>query len=167
MDRVLFEDGRGNIYDENNEQVHVFEMEVDEDEYPLEDVTNFDKYLDSKPLEKSTIAKPSTSTEPAVPESEGKTNRVYRFHKSDVKNHFFFLLSEKNMSIRAAAKELQIPQSTEQTGRPFMLTEDHVRFIIDFLDENPLSILDDMMEGLTSQFADLQIKKSSLHDFVT
>ncbi|KAI8376806.1 hypothetical protein BD560DRAFT_326253, partial [Blakeslea trispora] len=59
MDRVLFEDGRGNINDENNEQVCVFEMEADEDEYPLEDVTNFDKYSDSKPPEKSTKAKPS------------------------------------------------------------------------------------------------------------
>ena len=49
----------GNIYDENNEQVHVFEMEDDEDEYTLEDVTNFNDYLDSKPPEKSTKAKPS------------------------------------------------------------------------------------------------------------
>ncbi|KAI8339816.1 hypothetical protein BD560DRAFT_339385, partial [Blakeslea trispora] len=61
IDRVLF-DGRGNIYDENKEQVHVFEMEVDEDEYPLKDITNFDKYLDSKPPEKSTKAKPSNSS---------------------------------------------------------------------------------------------------------
>lgn len=126
-----------------------------------------------------------------MPESEGETNEVYIFYKSDVKNHFFFLLSEKNMSIRAAAKELQIPQSTAQSwqkkaekagdkeietrvsgsgkkaGGPPVLTEDHARFIIDFLDENPSSVLDDMMEGLTSQFSDLQIKKSSLHDFVT
>ena len=50
----IFEDGRGNIYNENNEQVQVSEMKVDEDEYPLEDVTNFDKYLDSKLPEKPT-----------------------------------------------------------------------------------------------------------------
>ncbi|KAI8372264.1 hypothetical protein EDC96DRAFT_425798, partial [Choanephora cucurbitarum] len=190
MDRVLFEDGRGNIYDENSEQVNVFEMEVDEDEYLLEDVTNFDRYLGSKPPEKSTKAKTSTGTEPAVPESEGETNRLYRSYKSDVKNHFFFLLSEKNMSIRAAAKELQIPQSTAQSwkkkvekagdeeietrasgsgrkaGRPPVLTEGNACFIMDFLDENPSSVLDDMMEGLTSQFVDLQIKKSFLHGFV-
>ncbi|KAI8367219.1 hypothetical protein EDC96DRAFT_574723 [Choanephora cucurbitarum] len=53
------------------------------------------------------------------------------------------------------------------SGRPPVLIENYARFIVDFLDENTSLVLDDKMEGLTSQFDDLQIKKSSPHDFVT
>jgi hypothetical protein len=93
------------------------------------------------------------------------------------------LLYEKNTSVRAAAKELKITQSTAQTwkkkadlagdekldvrktgsgrkvGRLSVFTKEHERFLTNFIDENPSSVLDDMMEGLASQFADLQIKK--------
>jgi hypothetical protein len=41
MNQFLFEDGKGNLRNEQGDQVHVLEMEVDEVEYPLEDVTNY------------------------------------------------------------------------------------------------------------------------------
>ncbi|KAI8636071.1 hypothetical protein BD408DRAFT_331019, partial [Parasitella parasitica] len=52
MDLFIYEDGKGNLNNEEGEKVAVLEMEVDELEYPLEDVTNYNMYLDLKPPEK-------------------------------------------------------------------------------------------------------------------
>jgi hypothetical protein len=52
MDQFLFEDGKGNLLKEEGKQVFVLEMEVDKVEYPLENITDYDKYMDQKPPEK-------------------------------------------------------------------------------------------------------------------
>lgn len=98
---------------------------------------------------------------------------------------------EKNKSIRSAAAELKVPQSTAQSwikkakqagdetleerkagsgrpvGRPPVLTEDHKEFLINLVDEKPSLVLEEMVESLTSQFSDLQIQKSAVHSFIT
>ncbi|KAI8635876.1 hypothetical protein BD408DRAFT_438457 [Parasitella parasitica] len=199
MDQFIYEDGKGNLNNEEGEKVAVLEKEVDELEYPLEDVTNHNMYLDLKPPEKS--VKIEQVQEQADMENEEKTDNsdvsisqpeVKLNYKPEVKNYFFYLIYEKGMSVRAAAQEIKVPQSTTQTwkkkaelagdeemeprqsgsgrkaGRPPVLTEEHQQFLINFIDEKQSSVLDEMMiEGLTSHFAGLTIKKSALHDFVT
>lgn len=195
MDQFIYEDGKGNLHNEEGEQVEVLEMEVDEVEYPLEDVTNYNMYLDLKPPEKP--VKIEQGQEQVDMKSEEKSDsssenkRTHRSYKPEVKNYFFYLIYEKGMSVRAAAQEIKVPQSTAQTwkkkaelagdeemeprqsgsgrkaGRPPVLTEEHQQFLINFIDERPSSVLDEMIEGLTSHFAGLTIKKSALHDFVT
>ena len=48
----LHEDGKGKLYNNIGEEVAVVEMEVDEDSYPLDTVTDFKSYMDMKPPEK-------------------------------------------------------------------------------------------------------------------
>lgn len=46
------EDGIRNMFDEEGDQFVEMKMEVDEVNYPLDNVTNFDQYNDVKPPEK-------------------------------------------------------------------------------------------------------------------
>ncbi|KAI8645759.1 DDE superfamily endonuclease-domain-containing protein [Parasitella parasitica] len=122
MDQFIYEDGKGNLNNEEDEQVAVLEMEVDELEYSLEDVTNYlHMYLDLKPPEKP--VKIEQVQEQADMENEEKTDnspenkRIHRSYKLEAKNYFFYLIYEKGMSVRAAAQEIKVPQSTAQTWK--------------------------------------------------
>lgn len=57
MSTFLYEDGLGNFVGENGEEVVITEMEVDDETYPLDSVTNYDQYIDLKPPEKQFIKK--------------------------------------------------------------------------------------------------------------
>lgn len=106
---------------------------------------------------------------------------------------FYFLVFEKNMSIRGAARELKIPPGTAQTwhtkgveslekgkdlclrkpgsgrpvGRPLTINSEQKEYLIDLIDQKPSIVLDEMMEDFTSRFTDLEISRSSLHKFIT
>lgn len=94
------------------------------------------------------------------------------------------------MSVRGAALKLQIKPRTAQrwvqqdqqnstgrieksvskgksAGEPPKLVEQHRQFLVNLVDEKPALVLDEIMESLTAQFADLDIKKSALHAFLT
>ncbi|CEP10365.1 hypothetical protein [Parasitella parasitica] len=93
------------------------------------------------------------------------------------------------MSVRAAALQLQINPSTAQNwakkdredpqdiiarkkgsgrpGRPSKFNEEHQRFLVNLIDENASIVLDEMMDSLTAQFADLQVSKAALYNFAT
>ncbi|KAI8639923.1 hypothetical protein BD408DRAFT_329630, partial [Parasitella parasitica] len=47
--KVYFEDGRGNTMDEDG--LEPVQMEVDEEAYPLDNITTYDSHLDLKPPE--------------------------------------------------------------------------------------------------------------------
>ncbi|OAD75130.1 Homeodomain-like DNA binding domain-containing transcription factor [Phycomyces blakesleeanus NRRL 1555(-)] len=105
---------------------------------------------------------------------------------------FYFLVFEKNMSIRGAAKELKIPPCTAQTwytkdqksiesgedlylrkpgnerpvGRPLTINSEQKKYLINLIDQKPGIVLDEMMDGLTSQFTNLDISRSSLYKYV-
>lgn len=92
------------------------------------------------------------------------------------------------MSLRAAAAELKIPKSTaydwkkkyeegsdvfsrkegsgRPKGRPAILNEEHQKYLVEMIDENPSLVLDQMMDSLTSQFEDLKVSKTTLYDFI-
>ncbi len=52
MNSFIQEDGMGNMLDEEGDQFVEMKMEVDDVNYPLDDVTNFNQYSDLKPPEK-------------------------------------------------------------------------------------------------------------------
>jgi transposase len=194
MYSILFEDGKGNLVNEEGVEVSVIEMEVDEIEYPLHDITNYGSCLDLKPPEK--LVKTKQEAKECVKEAETQQEssdgkKSYRSYKPDVKNYFFYLVYEKNKSIRSAAAELKVPQITakgwikkaKQAGyesleetkagsgrpvsRPPVLTEDHREFLTNLVGEKPSLVLEEMVESLTSQFSNLHIPKSAVHSFIT
>ncbi|KAI9472267.1 MAG: hypothetical protein EXX96DRAFT_622448 [Benjaminiella poitrasii] len=165
MNQFLFEDGRGNLRNEQRDHVH-------------------------KPAKnKQAEAQSSTKADQVMIESDNVTKNTKRTYKAVVKK--IYLIYEKNMSVRAAAHELKVPQSSAQgwkkkaelagddelktiepgsgrkAGRPSVFTEEHKEFVINFIDSKPSCVFDEMMKSLTSQFADLQIRKLALHEYVT
>ncbi|ORE10883.1 hypothetical protein BCV72DRAFT_189436, partial [Rhizopus microsporus var. microsporus] len=52
MDSFIRKDGKENILDGHGNEVFTVDMEVDDEAYPLEYVTNFNQYLDVKSPEK-------------------------------------------------------------------------------------------------------------------
>lgn len=49
MSQFVYEDGSGNLCDEQGTSVAIIDMEVDNDQYPLANITNFGEYTDLKP----------------------------------------------------------------------------------------------------------------------
>ncbi|KAI9260126.1 hypothetical protein EDC94DRAFT_489178, partial [Helicostylum pulchrum] len=90
------------------------------------------------------------------------------------------------MSIRGAAKELNIPPSTAQNwvnadkktpkdviereegsskavGRPSFLVEEHGKSLHELIDEKPSLVISEIMDEITTKFSGLAISKSALH----
>ena len=188
MSGFVHEDGQGGLFDDNGNEVSIIQMEVDDEMYPLENVTNFDDYNQLKPPEKEERSKGKEKvTEEDVP---AKSSKTYRSYKPFEKERLFYLVKEKGMSTRAAALTLQINPRTAQSwikkdqedpqdlitrksgsgrpvGRPPKLTEEHEKFLINLVDEEASLVLDEMMDNLTTQFTDLKISKTALYNFAT
>ncbi|KAI8378747.1 hypothetical protein EDC96DRAFT_434784 [Choanephora cucurbitarum] len=101
------EDGKGSVFDEyGNEPV---EMEVDNEQFPLEDVTNYDTYIDLKPperLEKMKIVKAEIIAD------QGHSQRKYTRHSDEKKERFFHLVYVRGYTVPEAAKELDVTKRT-------------------------------------------------------
>jgi transposase len=106
---------------------------------------------------------------------------------------FFYLVNEKRMSIRGAAAEIKVSSSTAcnwhkkglesleldediekggargavKMGRPAILNDIHKDYLTSLVDEKSSIVLDEMMKSLTTQFTDLKVSKSSMHEFIT
>ncbi|KAG1230271.1 hypothetical protein G6F67_006571 [Rhizopus microsporus] len=91
---------------------------------------------------------------------------------------------EKVMSASAAAKQLGIHVRTAQrwaqmyktdpdsifikhkkTGRPRILRDEHKQVILEYIDENPSAVLEQVMERLLQKFQDLKVSKSTVYSF--
>ena len=51
---------------------------------------------------------------------------------------------------------------TRQTGRPSIFNEEHAEFVLNFVDNNPSIVVEDVMEKLLEEFSDLKISKTNL-----
>ncbi|RCI06187.1 hypothetical protein CU098_005236, partial [Rhizopus stolonifer] len=115
----VYVDGNGNLTNENGEEHLEFAKEVDDEAYPLGDVTDFAMYTDLKPPEKAVkdvvMKTESNTTNPIAGDVGGISKKAYRKYKPEDKSNFFHLVYEKNMSVRGAAKQLGIPPTTAQT----------------------------------------------------
>lgn len=105
----VYEDGHGNAVDGVGR--HVLDMDVDDDNYPLDPVTDYDAYTAGKPLERP---KNEGKVFKLMPQNEVKQmKRVpYKQHSDNDKEKLFFLVYEKRMTTGKAADQLQIPRRT-------------------------------------------------------
>lgn len=188
----IHDDGNGVLANDEGEEVVEYQMEIDDEQYPLTSITNLKSYLDLKPPEKPLKVR---KTKEKIPEKalEENNNRTYRKYKKEDMDKFHFLVLEQNRSIRSAAKELNMPSGTAQTwhkkglesiekdeepgmrkpgsgrpvGRPLKLSTDQKEYLVELVDQRPGIVLDQMMDELTSRFIDLDVSRSALHKFVT
>lgn len=112
--------------------------------------------------------------------------RRYTFYSDDEKTRFFHLFFSKNLSASAAARQLGIhiraaqrwvkryyedPESIfekkKKSGRHRILREEHKRFLLNYIDENPSAVLTEVVESLTQNFVDLNVSRSAVYNFMT
>ncbi|KAI8368771.1 hypothetical protein BD560DRAFT_371154, partial [Blakeslea trispora] len=117
------EDGKGSVFDEyGNEPV---EMEVDNEQFPLEDVTNYDTYMDLKPperLEKMKIVKAEIVADQGHKEKEKK--KVGR-PKILNEEHKGFLLQKYSEDPRATVNEAMESLASQFEGLKIAKTAVH------------------------------------------
>ncbi|KAI9470779.1 MAG: hypothetical protein EXX96DRAFT_491119, partial [Benjaminiella poitrasii] len=102
---IIQENGKGNPYDESgNKSV---EMEVDSEQFPLGDITDFDTYIDLKPSRRGENVK-EIKIETAVDKSPNKRKR----HSSEKKNDFFKLIYEKDYKVPQVVEESKVFKRT-------------------------------------------------------
>ncbi|CAO3678949.1 unnamed protein product [Rhizopus stolonifer] len=129
----------------------------------------------------------------ADPETLKATRKTCRKYKKEDMDKFFQLVEEKKMSIRSAAAEIKVPKSTAydwykeereslgndenivmgeaksgaKKGRSAILNDTHKEYLVSLIDEQSSLVLDEIVNGLVSQFVDLKIFKTALYEFVT
>lgn len=197
MNTFLHDDGTGRLHDDTGNEVAVLDMEVDDDLFPLGEITEYRQYLDLKPTEKAPKQRkaPKRDIIEASPSQivtdKGGNPGTYRSYKDEDKKALFFLIYEKGCSVRNAASKLNIPPTTVRNwlkkeeennnvevtgrkpgsgrpaGRPTVFNDEHRGYLTELIGNKPDIVLDEMMESLTTQFIDLDISKSGLHRFVT
>ncbi|KAG1205051.1 hypothetical protein G6F69_009530 [Rhizopus microsporus] len=66
------------------------------------------------------------------------------------------------MSASAAAKQLGIHH--KKTGRSRILRDEHKQVTLEYIDENPSVVLEQVMERLLQKFQDLKASKSTVYN---
>ncbi|KAG1266388.1 hypothetical protein G6F65_014071 [Rhizopus arrhizus] len=174
MGTFVYEEGHGNFVRENGEEAVITEMEVDDETYPLDSVTNYDQYIDLKPPEKQVIKKEKIESAGGVRVEAHSTG----------KGRFY----EMGLNVAQAARKLGMPTRSAQgwydrdqkdpqdiiqrkaaknpVGRPPSLGEEHRAFLVNYIDKKPSLALDEIMDGLSAQFMDLSISKTAVYNFM-
>jgi transposase len=179
-----------NMYDENGRQIFQMEIDVDDETHPLGNVTDFDAYMNEKPVEKpEKIRGDNLVNIKADDISEEKKTQVYKTYKDGEKEAFFELYYNKGMSARAAAIQLKIKIRTAQdwaqkdqtdpqdiiqrkigsgkpVGRPSKFNPEHKKYLEDLVDEQPDIVLGDIMTSLVGRFEGLKISQTALHSYL-
>ena len=186
--QIFYEDGHGNAVDEYG-RPEPMDYIIDEKRYALETVSSHTQYLHNQPQENNfdvdSMADEGAKDDPDVCMKEASSKRAYTFYTDQDKVRFFKLVFEKVMSASAAAKQLGIHVRTAQrwaqmyktdpdsifikhkkTGRSRILHEEHKQVILEYIDENPSVVLEQVMERLLQKFRDLKASKSTVYNFV-
>ncbi|KAG1438745.1 hypothetical protein G6F46_014373 [Rhizopus delemar] len=99
MSQFIIENGKGEMFNENGDKISVLQMEVDDPNFPLGDVTNYDEYHDLKPPEKQKVEKNETTIKKKkandLNENDASTLTTHRKYKKEDMEYFFYLVNEK------------------------------------------------------------------------
>ncbi|CEG65018.1 hypothetical protein RMATCC62417_01890 [Rhizopus microsporus] len=137
---------------------------IDEERYTLETVSSHTQYLHNQPQENcfdiGSMAEEHAKDNVDICMKEASTKRAYTLYTDQDKVRFFKLMFEKVMSASAAVKQLCIHVRTAQmyktdpdsifikhkkTGRSRILQEEHKQVILEYIDENPSAVLEQVM----------------------
>ncbi|KAL4208908.1 hypothetical protein AB4K20DRAFT_2016789 [Rhizopus microsporus] len=182
--QIFYEDGHGNAVDEYG-RPEPMDYIIDEERYALETVSSHTQYLHNQPQENNFDVDSMAKDDVDVCMKEALSKRVYTLYTDQDKVRFFKLMFEKVMSASAAAKQLGIHVRTAQrwaqmyktdpdsvfikhkkTGRSRILRDENKQVILEYIDENPSVVLEQVMERLLQRFQDLKVSKSTVYNFM-
>ncbi|ORE01593.1 hypothetical protein BCV72DRAFT_299098 [Rhizopus microsporus var. microsporus] len=184
--QFFYEVGQGHVIDEHG-CPEPMDYVVDEETYTLQTLSSHTDYLHTlygvrnhKPVAMHANEVQSKD----VHMKESVTKRDYTVYTDQDKVRFFKLMFEKVLSASAAAKLLGIHVRSAQrwalqyekdpdsifkkgksSGRPRILNNEHKTLILEWVDENPSIVLEQLMEKLRQRFEGIQVSKTILYRF--
>ncbi|KAG1175661.1 hypothetical protein G6F36_011063 [Rhizopus arrhizus] len=140
--QFFYEDGRGHVVDEHGAEP--MDLVVDEELFAIETISSRTQFLKNKPPER-----PNPAIHPTA--------------------------NEMSIHIRAAQRWVKryyedpesIFEKKKKSGRHRILREEHKRFLLNYIDENPSAVLTEVVESLTQNFVDLNVSRSTVYNFMT
>ncbi|CEG76488.1 hypothetical protein RMATCC62417_11382 [Rhizopus microsporus] len=152
----LYEDGHGN--DENGGP-ETMEYIVDQN-FIVETIVTHTDYLENAVSDESSPTCPklvNKSKDEDIRMKEAKTKRDYVRYTVQDKARCFDLKIEKCMSASAAVKQL---------GRKCILTDEHKRAAVNFIDANLSTTVVEVIEHLLKRFNNLKVSRSTVYNFM-
>ncbi|KAG0776658.1 hypothetical protein G6F22_012420 [Rhizopus arrhizus] len=185
--QFFYEDGQGRVVDENG--VEPMDLVVDEELFAIETISSRTQFLMNKPPERYIHTMPPAAAEGDSEDvaMELSNRRRYTFYSDDEKTRFFHLFFNKCLSAAAAAaRQLGIhvrvaqrwvrryredPESIfekkKRSGRHRILGEEHKKFLLNYIDDNPSAVVTEVVENLKQNFVDLNVSRSTVYNFMT
>ncbi|KAI9295837.1 hypothetical protein K502DRAFT_324113 [Neoconidiobolus thromboides FSU 785] len=183
--------GQGHLFDDEEKKI---DREMDDS-----NLSFFDEYRKTNPTEsplnESDNASDNSPSAQSTPKPKRqKSEKAYRRYNLKDMDNFFYLVNEKQMSIRGAARKLDIRPGTANywyrkgvrgtemdefieknlsggnqraADKYTKLSESHEDYIISLYDENPYMDLDDLAESLANHFEGFKVSKSTLKEHLT
>ncbi|KAI8969008.1 hypothetical protein BDF20DRAFT_803957, partial [Mycotypha africana] len=96
----------GIMYDDAGIEVVIVEMNVDNETYSLESITNYNEYVDLKPPETPAKQELETVIDEKPPKRKNVSHLDARY--TNAQRTFLSLMYERDMSVRAAAMGFKI-----------------------------------------------------------
>ncbi|KAK4510120.1 ribosomal protein S5 [Mucor velutinosus] len=183
--RIYYEDGINAPVDgHGNEAV---EMDVDNEAFPLGDITNYNTYVDRKPPERELTAlkEKKIKNKKNVPKTE------YNSYTDKDKARFFILIYDHGMNPNQAwkahghisrttayrwyakdqkkvNKEIEDDEEpVKRAGRPKILNEDHTKHLKLEFEDNPSVTIEQAHESLVKAFSGLTISQTTIYNYMT
>ncbi|KAG1047513.1 hypothetical protein G6F43_010043 [Rhizopus delemar] len=186
----MFENGQGDIVDENGNEAMDWEEEVNP--HNTETLSNFTQYSGKQPMDLD-------MTDPKLPERMDQLEKTinasttpknkYADYSDSQKTLFMYYLQLKLLSAAAAARKAAINVRTGQDwakklkdnpkwdifekqtnkvhGKKSQLQDKHKTHLIEFFDENPHARGSDAVEDLTKNFEGFTLKDTVVGKFIS
>lgn len=182
--RFFYEDGTGGIFDEQGQEAPSY---VEDKSFRLKKLTDLRKYI--KNQEVQVEARSPADTEMKETEPKKERDLQYNIYTFEDRKRYFYFLKEKLMKPKQAAIAANVNYDTarkwkqtyeddpernipiKKTNKTIyrivsQLNEAHKSYLINFFDEDSTATIQDAVEDLTAKFADLDIKKSRVAEFM-
>ncbi|KAG2209381.1 hypothetical protein INT45_010803, partial [Circinella minor] len=182
--RFFYEDGTGGIFDEQGQEAPSY---VEDKSFRLKKLTDLRKYIKNQEVQVEARSPADTEMKEAEPKKE--RDLQYNIYTFEDRKRYFYFLKEKLMKPKQAAIAANVNYDTackwkqtyeddpernipiKKTNKTIyrivsQLNEAHKFHLINFFDEDCMATIQDAVEDLTAKFADLDIKKSRVAEFM-
>ncbi|KAL1926630.1 hypothetical protein VTP01DRAFT_5525 [Rhizomucor pusillus] len=149
--QLLYENGKGTVVDEYGKP-EPMDYVVDEEQYALETVSSYTQYLfnlsHDKDGESDAMQKEDSKNDTDVPMREASARRSYTLY-----------------TVQDKQSSWEFTFEAQRWAQQYKRDPDSI-FKKQCIDENPSSVLEQLMERLHQTFRELTVPKSAVYDFV-
>ncbi|KAG2207392.1 hypothetical protein INT47_006867 [Mucor saturninus] len=158
--RIYYEDGVNAPVDEHgNEAV---EMGVDDEAFPLGNITNYNAYVDTKPPERD-LSVPKTQYNDYTDKDKARffiliydhgmnPNQAWKAHGHISRSTAYRWYAEDQRKVHKEIEDDEEP-SVKKAGRPKILNENHMKHLKQEFQDNPSVTIDQAQESLVNAFS--------------